>query len=242
MIELPESYVLASQINNTLVGKTIKRATANASPHKFAWYSSNPADYNDILKGKKSTSSTPGTRYTCGGNVEILCEDVLLILTTSIKYPAVGEKLPLKHQLWLEFEDKSSMTCTVQMWGLIFCYPTNEARIPKDYKVKKAPTPLETGFDRAYFDSLLAGVKNTISAKVFLATQQRIPGFGNGVLHDVLFNAKIHPKTKLENLSDTDFDNMYNSVKQTLNDMVAQGGRDTEKDLFGCSGKYKTIL
>ena len=32
MIELPETYVLAEQINQTLVGKTIMNVTANAHP------------------------------------------------------------------------------------------------------------------------------------------------------------------------------------------------------------------
>lgn|GEM_PF-2077218 len=30
--------------------------------------------------------------------------------------------------------------------------------------------------------------------KAFLATEQRIPGLGNGVLQDILWTARIHPK------------------------------------------------
>lgn len=242
MIELPEAYVLAEQINRTLAGKTIQNATANASPHKFAWYSGDPAVYQQKLAGKTVTSANPGTGYTCGGNTEIVCGDMLLVISTPIKYHAPGEKLPTKHQLWLEFEDFSSMTCTVQMWGAMFCYPLGENGLPKGYKVNKTPTPLENGFDRTYFEALLSGAPKNLSAKAFLATEQRIPGFGNGVLQDILFNAKIHPKTKLEKLIDAEVENLYQSVKKTLFAMTAQGGRDTEKDLFGCPGGYKTIL
>ena len=66
MIELPETYVLAEQINQILVGKTIKSATANAHPHGFAWYTGDPALYDQKLAGKKITGSA-----AYGGRPEI---------------------------------------------------------------------------------------------------------------------------------------------------------------------------
>ena len=242
MIELPETYVLAEQINKTLAGKTIKSATANAHPHAFAWYTGDPALYNTKLAGKKLTGSNPGTGYTCGGNTEVVCEDMLLVLSTPVKYHAPGEKLPKSHQLLLEFDDGSHMSCTVQMWGAMFCFPANENGIPENYSVKKCPTPYEDAFDKGYFDSLWRELKPTLSVKAFLATEQRIPGFGNGVLHDILWNARIHPKRKLETLADKDMENLYNILKSTLNEMRDRGGRDTEKDLFNKAGGYRTIL
>ncbi len=242
MIELPETYVLAEQINETLAGKVIKNAIANASPHKFAWYTGDPSLYHLLLNGKTVTAAYPGTKYTSGGCVEIECDDMLLIITTPIKYHAQGDKLPPKHQLWLEFEDGSSLTCTIQMWGSMFCYKSDENGLPDEYKVNKSPTPLQDSFDKVYFDKLLSGVKKNMSAKAFLATEQRIPGLGNGCVQDILFNAKIHPKTKLDKLSDNELDMLFHSVKETLLKMTKQGGRDTEKDLFGKNGGYKTIL
>lgn len=35
---------------------------------------------------------------------------------------------------------------------------------------------------------------------------------------------------------------MYGAVKNVLRDMTSQGGRDTERDLFGRPGGYNTIL
>lgn len=242
MIELPETYVLSEQINNTLAGKTIRTAAADTHHHAFAWYTGDPAEYNAKLAGKKITSSNPGTGYTCGGNTEVLCEDMLLVLSTPVKYYALGEKLPKTHQLLLTFDDDSSMSCTVQMWGAMFCFPADENGIPEGYSVKKAPTPYEDAFNEAYFDNLRREVKPNISVKAFLATEQRIPGFGNGVLHDVLWNARIHPKRKLETLTDKDFKVLFNSVKSTLADMHVGGGRDTERDLFGKPGGYRTVL
>ncbi|MGF7144728.1 formamidopyrimidine-DNA glycosylase [Anaerotaenia torta] len=242
MIELPETYVLADQINRSLVGRRIMNVRANASPHAFAWFSGDPEEYHAKLAGKKITAANPGTGYTCGGNTEIICENMLLVISTPIKYHEPGEKLPVKHQLLIEFEDLSHLSCTVQMWGAMLCYGTDENGLPDGYKVNQCPTPLEDEFDEAYFDDLLKKSKQNLSAKAFLATEQRIPGLGNGVLQDILFNAGINPKTKLEKLSDSKLAGMYASVKSTLLDMTVNGGRDTEKDLFGHSGGYKTRL
>ena len=242
MIELPETYVLSEQINKTLVGKTIKSATANAHPHAFAWYTGDPALYNLKLAGKKIASSNPGTGYTCGGNTVMLCEDMLLVMSTPIKYHAPGEKLPKSHQLLLEFDDSSYMSCTVQMWGAMCCYLIGEDGLPKDFNRNECPDPLTDAFDEAYFYKLWSDAKPTLSAKAFLATEQRIPGLGNGVLQDILFNAGIHPKRKLQAMSGEDKNKLFRSVKSTLKDMRDCGGRDTERDLFGKPGGYKTIL
>jgi len=241
MIELPETYVLAEQVNKTLVGKTIKSATANQHPHGFAWYTGDPADYPSKLNGKTLTNANPGTGYTCGGNTEIFCGDWLLVINTPIKYHAAGDKLPKSHQLLLEFDDGSHMSCTVQMYGGMLCFPLSEGR-PESYKWNDKPDPYTDDFNETYFDTLRNGVKPNLSVKAFLATEQRIPGFGNGVLHDTLFNARIHPKRKLETLTDNDMESLFSSVKSTLTEMRDRGGRDSERDLFGKPGGYQTIL
>jgi formamidopyrimidine-DNA glycosylase len=81
-----------------------------------------------------------------------------------------------------------------------------------------------------------------LSAKAFLATEQRIPGLGNGVLQDILWVARLHPRIKMADLTPDDRQAMFAAVKQVLGEMTAQGGRDTESNLFGRPGGYKTIL
>jgi len=236
MIELPESYVLAEQIEYTLVGKTIVSAIANANHHAFAWYTGDPMMYGAKLSGKM-VARTNIDNDSCGSCVEIVCDDMLLSISTPIKYHAPGEKLPKSHQLLLKFNDESHMSCTVQMWGNMRCFLLEE----KEDEMQ-VPSPLADSFNDAYFDNLLSGVKQSLSAKAFLATEQRIPGLGNGVLQDILFNARIHPKSKLNTLSDEDKEQMFHSVKHTLKEMKECGGRDTEKDLFNHNGRYRTIL
>jgi formamidopyrimidine-DNA glycosylase len=52
MIELPEAAVIGRQVTETLAGKRTASAVANASPHKFAWYTGDPAEYDARLAGK----------------------------------------------------------------------------------------------------------------------------------------------------------------------------------------------
>ena len=65
MIELPEAVVIARQITKTLGGKRIAHAIASASPHKFAWYTGDPAEYNDRLAGKAIGKGTGVTHRKC---------------------------------------------------------------------------------------------------------------------------------------------------------------------------------
>ena len=236
MIELPETHVLTKQVSETLTGKTITNAAANTHPHSFAWYSGDPATYGAKLGGQKVTQAS--TEFgSCGTSVEMQCGDMLLSISTPIKYHKPGEKLPKSHQLLLEFDDGSHMSCTVQMWGSMLCVPFSEKPEPP-----QTPCPFTDAFDAAYFDGLMSKESPNLSAKAFLATEQRIPGLGNGVLQDILFNAHIHPKRKLESMGDNDKEAMFNSMKSTLAAMRDGGGRDTEKDLFNRQGGYRTIL
>ncbi len=238
MIELPEAVVLAGQINQTLTGKRIKKATANQSPHKFAWYAGDPVCYHSRLADKMIRCAVASA-----GEVEIQVDDMRLILGAALRYYSATEKLPPKHQLLLEFEDGAALAATIQMWGCLFCVAEGEEVGFADYRLgRERPSPLSDAFNRPYFDRLLRESSGSLSAKAFLATEQRIPGLGNGVLQDILWTARIHPKRKMETLLDEEIGQLHDAVKGVLQAMVSQGGRDTERDLYGRAGGYRTIL
>lgn len=238
MLELPEAAVIAGQIERTLGGKRIARVIAAQSPHKFAWYSGDPADYPARLTGR-TIDSARGV----GGIVEVHAGEWLLDYTTNLRYYPPGEPLPSKHQLVLEFEDSSALVATVQMWGGMMCHrPGEPSGMIDGDMARQRPSPLSPAFDRAHFDSLFNESTPKLSAKAFLATEQRIPGLGNGVLQDILWTARIHPRRKMGTLTTDEVDAMFDAVKDMLRIMTELGGRDTENDLFGCPGGYTTIL
>lgn len=239
MLELPESKTIARQLKETVFGKTITHAVAAASPHGFAWYYGDPAAYGELLAGKKITDTA-----AYGGRPEIWAEDMRISFGdgVNVRYFADGAKRPAKHQLLLEFDGGAAICCTVQMYGGLWAFP-DDANQDFYYNVaKEKPSPLSNEFDAAHFASLLNDTTKKLSAKAFLATEQRIPGLGNGVLQDILWYSKIHPKRKMNTLSDGEYETMFKTVKTVLAEMTGQGGRDTEKDLFGNPGGYQTVM
>lgn len=129
------------------------------------------------------------------------------------------------------------------MYGGFYVFPRGTDVTNKYHLVaKEKPSPLSAGFDRTYFERLFEENAAKLSLKAFLATEQRIPGLGNGVLQDILFDSGMHPRKKVDTLTDKDKRDLLTSIKSILKEMVAKGGRDTEKDLFGNFGRYKTVL
>jgi len=239
MLELPESKNLAEQIKTHLRGKTVMNVSANKSPHKFAWFNSDETAYHEKLTQKSIIDTN-----AYGGMVEVMIDDMRLVFFdgTNLRFYAQGEKLPAKHQLHIEFDDFSSFICSVQMYGGILLFDETDEDNDHYLISKTKVSPLSDENTEDYFLSLMDNVKQTYSIKAFLATEQRYPGLGNGVLQDILFNAKVHPRRKLESLSQQEKEAVYSSIKRTLSKMTAKGGRDTEKDIFGCPGGYKTKL
>jgi len=240
MIELPEAVNIAGQISNTISGKKIAGVTAKHTPHKLAWYYGEPSKYSELLVGK-----TVGKAYAYGGLVEIKVENADILFGEGVvaRLHNKGEPRPAKHQLLLEFADQSALSASVQMYGGIGSFLDGELDNPYYKVAREKPSPLSSEFDKKYFDRIVSAPEaQKLSLKALLATEQRIPGLGNGVLQDILFNAKMHPKKKVDTLAEKDKEVLFQSVKSTLSQMTAQGGRDTESDLFGRPGGYKTIL
>jgi formamidopyrimidine-DNA glycosylase len=239
VIELPEAAVLAKQINETIVGKKIKNVIAAQTPHKLAWYFGDPQEYKGLLAGKVISRAT-----SYGGQVEITAGKAKLVFSdgVNLRYYNKGAKLPDKHELLLEFDDGSSLVGWVQMYGGLSAFPEGKNDNKYYLIAREKPSPLSSYFDQGYFKSLFDRSAARLSLKAFLATEQRIPGLGNGVLQDILFNAKMHPKKRAGTLSGTEREVLFGSIKNTLSEMLAKRGRDTENDLLGKPGGYKTKL
>lgn len=239
MLEIPEAHTVARQIDETLTGKTIRRAQAGQSPHGFAWYHEDPSHYPLVLEGRCIQGAE-----SLAGYVRIEAQDSQMLFHdgVNIRYVEGGGKLPAKHQLLLDFDDGSHMVCTVQMYGALLAFPKDAFDNHYFSVAREKPSPLSADFDEEYFDSIVRDTPAKLSAKALLATEQRIPGLGNGCLQDILFAAGVHPQSKLSALSEDDFSALYRSTKGVLAEMTAKGGRDTEKDFFGQPGGYLTLM
>lgn len=239
MIELPEALTLAEQMGETLAGKTITEAVVAQSPHGFAWYSAEPPEFREMLIGNKITRAKG-----VAGNAELFMGERCLSVHDGAKpqYLAPGETEPKKHQLLIRFDDGSSVVFRVQMYGGMSIYKPEENQSPYYRAAVTKPTPLEPGFTKEYFGQIVSDTSPKLSVKALLATEQRIPGLGNGCLQDLLLRAHVHPQSRLSELSSEDFDSLYESVLSTLREMTDKGGRSTEKDFYGNPGGYHAML
>lgn len=239
MLELPESFSIAGQVGEFLKGKVIAAVEIEQSPHKFAFFTDDKDKYADMLAGETIRGGA-----SHGGYAEIVTDQYVVNFSDGAypRYFAPGEKPPAKRQFMLEFADGSRLAVCIQMYGFIgvarIGAPENQYRRAAVEK----PDPLGDGFTYDYFKSLYEPGGKKLSAKAFLATEQRIPGLGNGVLQDILFNAKIDPRRAVNTLSEEDWRALYASVRSTLKEMRDLGGRSTERDLFGKPGGYPCRL
>lgn len=239
MIELPEALARAEELDKTITGKTVEKVYPPSSPHKFCWFNGEPDSYDGRMRGKKVEGTSGFGIY-----VELqLSDGIRLCFNDGVnaRLFAPPDSIPVKYQLRIDFTDGWVLLFTVAMYGGIICF---EHTYDNEYYVisKEGLSPLADRFNEAHFHKLLDSVKPGISAKAFLATQQRIPGLGNGVLQDILFKARIHPKKKIGQLTEDEAMRLFGCIKEVLAEMSRLGGRDTEKDIWGNPGSYHTIL
>ena len=237
MIELPEALTLAKQLNEAVAGKTVSRVLPPSKPHKFCWFNGDAANYEEKIKGMQIIDAAAFGIY-----VEIGFEnDCRLCINdgVNVRLVTVGN-VPDKYQLVIAFTDNTALVFTVAMYGGIVLH---DGSYDNEYylKSKAGISPFSEDFLH-YFDMKFAESKPKLSAKAFLATEQRFPGIGNGTAQDILFAAGINPKRKIETFTKFDADRLRTATVATLRIMTDCGGRDTEKDIYGQTGGYVTKM
>jgi formamidopyrimidine-DNA glycosylase len=242
MFELPEILTLARQINETLTGKIIQKGSLGNSPHKFVWYNQTHADFEELTRGKQIGVAAAKGRWLLvpfdPGYTLVLGE-----LGGKVRYHPEGTPLPEKYHLCIAFNDGSFLTATTQMWGAYELYAAGmeqERQYIKDMKT----TPVDIGFTFDYFsdliDALILGEKRSV--KSLLTQDQLIPGLGNAIAQDILFNAGLHPRHPLAELDRNQRRQLFEAIIKTVNEAIVRGGRNDEEDLFGNSGQYLRLM
>lgn len=239
MIELPEALARAEEMKHSLTGKTVERVLPPSSPHKFCWFNGDAAEYDGLLTGRTVLSAEGFgifVELSFDQNMRLCVNDGV-----NVRFLPEGSRPPEKYQLRLDFTDGATLAMSVAMYGAIICHDGNW---DNEYyqKSRDGLSPLSDEFNAEYFDTLLDSVKPSLSAKAFLATEQRIPGIGNGVLQDILYEAGVHPKRQIGSLNQQERTAVFTAVRAVLGKMTAEGGRDTERDLFGRPGRYRTRM
>lgn len=237
MLELPEVLMISEQLEKAIAGKAVSNVLPPSKVHKFCWYQGDPAEYGAVLAAHKVTAADGFGSY-----VEISFENgYKLCFNDGVNARLLPKKdIPKNYQLLIGFDDGTALAFTVAMYGGIILHSGN---YDNEYyqKSKQAVSVFSPEF-AVYFRQQLDESKQTLSAKAFMATEQRFPGIGNGVLQDILFEARIHPKKKLQAMAPDEKERLLACTVAVLRDMRDEGGRNTEKDIFGNPGGYQAKL
>jgi formamidopyrimidine-DNA glycosylase len=242
MIEYPEAATISQQMGAELTGKKITFCLRGNSPHKFAFYSYEPEGYKKVMEGAEL-----GPSEVDGGHVMIRVGAAHTLVLggggEKIFLHDSDSRLPKKHHLLLGLDDGRYLTVTVQGWGMVSLL-NDEELATHPYVAKPKVPPLSDDFTPAFFHSLFDSLKpdEKRSAKYFVISEPQIHGVGNGYLQDILFRAKIHPRRRVVELSHEERMDLYGAIRETLKQAVDQGGRDTEKDLYGNPGRYVPLM
>jgi len=242
MFELPEMVNFARQMNQTLKGKTIKRAVLGNTPHKFVWYNRTHDEFEKLTKNKTFGEARAKGRWLFidlePGYVLVLGE-----FGGKVLYHPPGSQVPKKYHLYIIFDDNAFFTATTQMWGAVELYEKGKELSGKYVKDMKT-TPFEAAFTYKYFcdiiDTLAKEEKKSV--KGLLTQDQTIPGLGNAIAQDILFKARLHPKHSINDLNADQKQQLYSAIIETVQEVTEKGGRYDEYDLYNKPGKYIRLM
>lgn len=242
MFELPEYIVLTRQINESIRGKQVQDGHLGNSPHKFVWYNRTHEEFEKLTTGRVVGQASVKGRWMF---VPLEPDYVFLFgeCGGKILYHQPGDELPKKYHLYLHFRDNSFLTATTQMWGAYELYERG-LELERQYIKDMRPTPVEAEFTFDYFNDLIDGVaaEGKRSVKGVLTQDQLIPGLGNSIAQDIMFNAHLNPRHEIADLDLQQRRSLYDAIPNTIDEIIQQGGRYDETDLYGNPGGYVRIM
>jgi len=121
-------------------------------------------------------------------------------------------------------------------------YAISEEEIEDIYK-DVGPDFLNNEVELDYFTTIIKNKRmKTKPIAELLIDQSKISGIGNYLRAEILYEAKISPFRQLQNITDTEIDNLYNIILKTLKESVKLGGLsfndylnpNSEKGQFVC--------
>jgi formamidopyrimidine-DNA glycosylase len=242
MFELPEYANLARQLRATVTGKRVAAGTLGNSPHKFVWYNRTPDEFASLTRGK-----TAGEAYSRGRWLFLPLEPGYVLVFGEcggkIVFHDHSCPLPKKYHLSVEFDDGTALSATTQMWGAMELYEKGQ-ELERRYICDMRPTPTGPTFTLDYFNSLVdecvRGEKRNV--KSLLTQDQLIPGLGNAIAQDIMFEAKLHPRHAVGSLDPVQREALYRAILEKMSEVTDAGGRNDELDLFGEPGGYPRIM
>ncbi len=152
----------------------------------------------------------------------------------------IGELPDKSTRVVISFKDGSRLYFNDQRkFGWMMLYPTVE--VPNiDFMKKVGPEPLDESFTPQDFVERFVRRKNT-SIKAALLDQTVVAGVGNIYADEVLWGAKLHPATKVFEISVSKFRILFRELQYVLRLAIEKGG-STDRNYVNAEGKKGSYI
>ena len=244
-IELPEAFILATQMDEELRGKRIiaYRLQDHERLQRIGMVNRDVESFNRLVNGEIVTVTSRGNvirvRLNNGMNLILAPE-----YGGEIRYYKSEKNPPNKFHLKIDFDDNSTFTVRLTSMGIIFAFDDDSLVrayvYRRDYN-PQVPSPLDEEFTFQRFSTLLVD-KNRMLKSVLVGKDAVVVGLSNSAFQDVLFRARLHPKRKASSLNTDERFALYDAIKRMLQERIRLKGKDRFYDFFGNQGQYTPTM
>ena len=227
MPELPEIIVFCNQMENTIVGKKIKKIDILQTK----CLNRPKEDYNQYLPGQKIEQIAPLGKWI---DLKLQSNDQLYInlgMGGELIYFTKSQVIPENVKFNVRFTDNTGFYVTLWWFGYFHFVKKDEANPMTD---KLGDDPMQISFEE--FMAKLRRKRGAI--KFFLLNQKNLRGIGNFYIQEILFQAKLHPLRQIISLSKAEIKQLYEAIQKVMFRSIELSSSSYEKDFFGKLGSY----
>ena len=250
MPELPEVETVRRGLERLIVGRSIKTVTVYDSPKSFP---NTQADVEQFVYGAtivavrrraKVLLIELSTNYTFVTHLKTTGQ---LVYVGNERFGAghptdslIGSLPDRSTRVAMAFDDGTTLFFNDQRkFGWMKLYPAPEV-MNIDFMQKVGPEPLDDSFTAKVFISRIRHRNNT-TIKAAILDQTVLAGVGNIYADESLWGAKIHPSTRVKNVSDEQLSTLLVELKYVLNLAIEKGG-STDKNYVNAEGKRGSYI
>ena len=252
MPELPEVETVRRGLAELLPGRVVARVTVFDSPKSFP---NARADVEQFLYGACVTAVRRrakvlmidlDTQYSLVVHLKMTGQLIFRgVQSFAGGHPSdslIGELPDRSTRVQINFVDGSRLFFNDQRkFGWVKLLPTDEVEnLP--FMQKVGPEPLDPQTRAEDFIQRIRRRQNSMIKPAFL-DQAVIAGVGNIYADEALWAARLHPQTRVKNVSDQQLNTLFNELRQILQLSIDQGG-STDKNYVDAEcrkGNYLTF-
>lgn len=250
MPELPEVETVRRGLSRLIVNKKVNSVNEFGSPKSFPNAPADVASFligatvQDVRRRAKVLLIDLSTDYTLVIHLKMTGQ---LVFRGEQDFGAghpndslIGELPDRSTRVAVVFTDGSHLYFNDQRkFGWIKLFPTIE--VPNiDFMQKVGPEPLEDAFTANDFTNRIRR-RNGTTVKAAILDQTVLAGVGNIYADESLWGAKIHPSTRVRDVSDEQLAKLLGEIKYVMNLSIDKGG-STDKNYVDAEGKRGSYI